>query len=105
MKFYFERDKLTHAKNTKIMPLFFLNIFLQSLIWLGANDFLSEGQFVWESTGSPVQSYLNWNINEPNNLGGDEGCMHFHSSAKGQWNDLSCESFLPTMCEILYTCS
>ncbi len=71
------------------------------MAWLGANDFQSEGNFVWESSGAPL-SYLNWFEGEPNNLGGNEGCMHFRTD--GQWNDRPCQLVLPAMCEVLFPC-
>ena len=73
------------------------------MAWLGANDIQSEGNFVWESSGVPM-TYSNWGINEPNNAGGDEGCIHFYGN--GLWNDNNCQKLLlPTMCEVLYSCA
>ena len=70
-------------------------------IWLGANDFESDNNFVWQS-GQPF-SYSNWYPTEPNNAGGiNEQCLEFYSS--GLWNDLSCDRLLPVFCEYIYQC-
>jgi hypothetical protein len=49
---------------------------------IGLTDKASEGNFVWAS-GEPV-NYTNWNLNEPNDLGGEDYGM---MNGPG-WNDL-----------------
>ena len=74
------------------------------MTWTGANDIQSEGSFVWESSGLPL-TYFNWLGGEPNNSGGDEGCVHLRVADAGQWNDEDCILPWPTMCEVIYTCT
>jgi hypothetical protein len=65
------------------------NIFLNTTFpdagrWIGFNDSLVEGTFVW-SSGEAV-TYTNWNVGEPSNSGGNEdfGLLR----VDGFWNDL-----------------
>ena len=54
------------------------------VIWIGFNDELVEGSFVWYDQ-SPVV-YTNWAAGEPNNAG-DEDYVQIY--VNGQWNDLA----------------
>jgi PKD repeat protein len=73
--------------------------------WIGltdADEYSSEGVYVWVS-GEPV-TYTNWNLatGEPNNFGGpgseDFGAINFqawfgHPGEPGTWNDMSATQF------------
>ena len=71
----------------------------RSAYWIGFNDTVSEGNFVW-SSGEPI-TYTNWNLNtgEPNDSNNDEdyGVLNFHHAIdpnnfqKGTWNDANSE--------------
>ncbi|KAB2859094.1 MAG: hypothetical protein F9K09_03545, partial [Flavobacteriales bacterium] len=54
------------------------------VIWIGFNDELVEGTFVWYDQ-SPVV-YTNWAAGEPNNSGNEDYVQIY---ANGQWNDLA----------------
>jgi hypothetical protein len=58
-------------------------------LWIGLNDELNEGQFIWPS-GQPV-SFVNWASSEPNNLGGNEDYAQIFnwSQAGRKWNDVA----------------
>ena len=58
---------------------------VSDVIWIGLNDELTEGTFVWYDQ-SPV-NYTNWAPGEPNNAG-DEDCVQIYPD--GKWNDLNC---------------
>ena len=53
--------------------------------WIGLNDELVEGQFVW-SSGEPVV-YTNWQPGEPNNMLGVEDWAHMEKLKGWLWND------------------
>jgi hypothetical protein len=53
-------------------------------IWIGLNDAMMEGTFVWEN-GEPV-SYTNWEAGEPNNFGPGEDYVQIQPW-NGKWND------------------
>jgi hypothetical protein len=50
--------------------------------WLGYNDVLSEGNFVWSN--GEVTNYENWNTGEPNNSGNED---YVQMTSTGRWND------------------
>jgi hypothetical protein len=52
-------------------------------VWIGGNDAVTEGTWVWE-TGEPW-AYSNWNAGEPNNSGNEDYIMMYSS---GLWNDV-----------------
>lgn len=53
-------------------------------LWIGINDFDSEGTFTWVS-GEPV-TFINWSGGEPNDFGGAEDAGELFGS-NGLWND------------------
>eukprot|EP00745_Piridium_sociabile_P001731 TRINITY_DN110628_c0_g1_i4.p1 TRINITY_DN110628_c0_g1~~TRINITY_DN110628_c0_g1_i4.p1 ORF type:complete len:154 (-),score=18.21 TRINITY_DN110628_c0_g1_i4:180-641(-) len=60
-------------------------------VWIGFNDFVHEGRYVWTSTNKPIE-YSNWDSGEPNNvvLGvGDQDCGVLYKN--GFWDDDFCE--------------
>jgi cysteine-rich repeat protein len=63
--------------------------------WLGFNDIAVEGSFVW-ANGDPV-SYVHWSPGEPNDYANSEDCADFETST--YWNDSTCSSTLPFVCE------
>ena len=74
----------------------FLGIGVQksNRLWIGFNDALTEGNFVW-SSGEITTGYTNWATGEPNNNlnsspeGEDYTGMWF---ANGEWNDSTWEA-------------
>ena len=80
-----------------------LNI-LQSVdgyIWLGANDLVQEGTYVWEGSGL-VMTYSKWAAGEPNG-GTSEDCVHMWGNV-ATWNDGNCDWAIFAMCEVIYSC-
>jgi hypothetical protein len=95
------------------------------LTYLGGSDADSEGVWVWrgggaipdsfqfwqgqaaDSGGQPVAgSFANWSPTEPNNTDGDENCavmsvLGNNNREPGNWDDRSCDSELPFVCEAL----
>lgn len=67
-----------------------------SIAWIGLNDRLKEGEFVW-SDGTPFNSsvYSNWHHNQPDNFG-NEDCVEMTS---GKWNDRPCSDEKFYICE------
>ncbi len=68
------------------------------LFWIGLNDRLKEGQFVW-SDGTPFNSsvYNNWDRGQPDNSR-DEDCVELHY-IQNTWNDLACIVIRYYICE------
>jgi hypothetical protein len=65
--------------------------------WFGLNDLANEGEWVYEDGSTPV--YTAWYSGEPNNSG-EEDCAGVNFGAWGYWNDYSCASTLPFVCEM-----
>ena len=43
-------------------------------MWIGGNDIVKEGTFVWVANGQTT-TYLNWGPMQPNNRWGNENCV------------------------------
>ena len=66
--------------------------------WLGLNDQLTEGNFVW-SDGSELD-YTNWAGGEPNDDDGTEHCVEFdRTTTNFRWNDNDCDLTRPFVCK------
>jgi hypothetical protein len=61
--------------------------------WIGLEDPESDGTFLW-SDGTSVD-YTNWDLTQPNNVGGDPACAALSgASYGGAWSDENCEDSL-----------
>ena len=78
------------------------NDFVRTLIpnddaWLGANDIVSDGTWVWED-GVEWGGFISWHSGEPN--GGDsEQCLAMRYDLIGEWNDDSCSKKRHHVCK------
>nr|XP_033798851.1 mannose-binding protein-like [Geotrypetes seraphini] len=63
--------------------------------FLGITDIQIEGTFQY-STGEEI-TYSNWNVNEPNNVNGNEECVALRSD--GKWYDIICTNKMLLICE------
>ena len=67
--------------------------------WIGLSDVVTEGIYVWNSTGNTT-TYTNWGSGQPNNTNGSEHCTLANMSEDGQWHDVTCTfSGSDSMCE------
>jgi hypothetical protein len=75
--------------------------------FIGANDVSKEGEWRWANgttfwrAGAAVSgSYTNWAVGQPNEgpMGAMEDCLTIGIS-DGMWDDMSCDSELPYVCE------
>lgn len=68
-------------------------------VWIGASDALQEGTFSWVNLAPVV--YDNWRDGEPNDGGnGGEDCAVIEGdTAANEWDDRSCASLYPSICE------
>ncbi|XP_019205938.1 lactose-binding lectin l-2-like [Oreochromis niloticus] len=62
--------------------------------WIGLTDLHKEGGWMW-SDGSPVD-FTYWTSNQPDNMGGNEHCVHKNFGMK--WNDNRCSESFPFVC-------
>ena len=68
-------------------------------IYIDGTDATTEGTFVSSVTGAAL-TYTNWHGGEPNNHGGNENCVHTYAEYNGTWNDVTCDTYMPAVCEI-----
>lgn len=68
--------------------------------WTGGKDDVTEGRWVWVSSGATFD-FLDWNTGEPNNVGEGEDCLEFfkQTNHENSWNDNSCEKSFNFICE------
>ena len=71
-------------------------------VWIDGTDTASENTFRSSATGL-LLSYMNWASGEPNNWDGGQHCVNLLPDT-GAWDDLECEAFLPSVCEIQRRC-
>ncbi|KAI1902233.1 hypothetical protein AGOR_G00042600 [Albula goreensis] len=67
--------------------------------WVGLSDCQKEGLWLW-SDGS-VFTFQKWNPGQPDNWHNDEDCVHTNVGGPKDWNDLSCASSQPFLCQTL----
>ena len=69
------------------------------MLQIGANDLEEEEAFQWVS-GEERGAYDNWAPGEPNNhVFRGQDCVAINSPEEGQWNDKSCLTEKPFICE------
>jgi hypothetical protein len=81
----------------------FVPILFSENTWIGLEDFLHDGRFVWV-TSQETPEFTVWGPGEPNDDRGNEDCAHiwFPTSSRGLWNDGSCELQYWALCERPY---
>ena len=65
-------------------------------VWIGLNDITAEGTFRW-ADGNPA-IYTRWASSQPDNQNDYENCVEMKVDG-GRWEDTSCGSQLPFVCE------
>jgi hypothetical protein len=69
-------------------------------VWIGANDMVSEGSWVWETGQDFSQTFVNWAPGEPNSDGNEDCCLLYGDSRSGWWNDEQCSTRRAYVCEL-----
>ncbi|KAL3969671.1 sodium-dependent lysophosphatidylcholine symporter 1 [Sarotherodon galilaeus] len=80
----------------------YLTRLTKRLTWIGLHDEEEEGKWKWVD-GTPLNLKY-WAHGQPDNGGGDpqwgeEDCAHIRTPENTLWNDLSCRTSLPWVCE------
>ncbi|XP_078576583.1 uncharacterized protein LOC144862155 [Branchiostoma floridae x Branchiostoma japonicum] len=66
--------------------------------WIGLHDRREEGRFEWVD-GSALGTYNSWGQGQPNNAGGREDCVCYHTRNGNKWHDYSCDSTCRFICQ------
>lgn len=85
------------STNYNIVLLFLDEAFKESF-WIGGNDLISEGKWMWMTSHTPLH-YTNWAHGEPSNEFGGEHCMSLLFYTNYHWNDERCKTVHPFICE------
>ncbi|XP_059167883.1 uncharacterized protein LOC131949939 [Physella acuta] len=75
------------------------NVSSDSLVWLGGNDQLQEGEWIW-TDGTKANLTSLWHEYEPNNSEGNEDCLELYEH--GMLNDDNCAKSLSFICMELH---
>ena len=67
--------------------------------WTGGTDVLTEGEWVWPMTGTPLTLFDDWKEGEPNGHNGGEDCLEYGTQTTKKWNDNKCNATLKFICE------
>ncbi len=79
---------------------------LQPDIWIGASDSVSEGAWIWDSTGKPMSpGYQGWLPGRPESTcagGSNYDCAlyRYGSSSLPMWDDFPCTNTFGGICEL-----
>nr|XP_019923079.2 perlucin-like isoform X1 [Crassostrea gigas] len=66
--------------------------------WIGGSDVMAEGKWKWMTSNTPI-NYTNWARGSPSNSYGAEHCLCLYYHAQFFWNDESCTTRNPFICE------
>nr|XP_022297397.1 perlucin-like [Crassostrea virginica] len=90
--------EIENASEEMFLRLHLLDNHLNIDFWIGLNDILTEGEFVWMST-QQIPTYTDWGPNQPDNDQQLEDCVLLSAGRNFQWNDRSCTIRSPFICE------
>jgi len=69
-------------------------------IWLGLDDLVTEGTFVWDDGVPANDRFRDWISGEPNDYQGAEDCVQMLPDYSGDtWNDVGCDGMHAVVCE------
>ena len=72
----------------------------EDFVWIGANDFASEGDWIWVNGEHANSSELIWNENQPDSFNGNQDCLGvIGTSPVGLAHDLTCSDLKSGLCE------
>ncbi|XP_063405916.1 perlucin-like [Mytilus trossulus] len=72
--------------------------------FIGGSDLVTEGKFIWEHTGLPVNLpgsnlFHDWRTNQPDNKNGNQHCIMLGYQVSFNWNDAQCAYPRDFICE------
>ncbi|VDI48564.1 Hypothetical predicted protein [Mytilus galloprovincialis] len=72
--------------------------------FIGGSDLATEGEFIWEHSGLPVNLpgsnlFHDWRTNQPDNKNGNQHCIMLGYQVSFNWNDAQCAYARDFICE------
>ncbi|VDI79043.1 Hypothetical predicted protein [Mytilus galloprovincialis] len=72
--------------------------------FIGGSDLATEGEFIWEHMGLPVNFpgsnlFHDWRTNQPDNRNGNQHCIMLGYQVSFNWNDAQCAYVRDFICE------
>ena len=74
------------------------------MLWIGANDRVTEGSFVWVNGMNVTNDVMHWGLGQPDNNENNEDCVNLLSALTDQKilaNDAPCSQPNLAICEKL----
>lgn len=68
-------------------------------VWIGGNDIITEGVWLWTHSGQIVTESHNWWPGQPNSDTGDEDCAAMDSDVNYKWVALDCSENHGFVCQ------
>ena len=93
--FFAATTKIYRRISLKSIQLYSVFSFIEKS-WIGYSDAATEGEWKWE-VEKKQNTYINWAEGQPDDSG-DQDCAALLSGS-GEWDDVSCTSALPFICE------
>ncbi|XP_048051407.1 CD209 antigen-like protein E [Megalobrama amblycephala] len=77
----------------------FISSLVKEFVWIGLTDIENEGDMKWVDNSPLRQGF--WEINEPNDAGGNEDCIELNPAKPvlNNWNDIPCSTMRKFVCE------
>ncbi|KAL1399534.1 hypothetical protein pipiens_008140 [Culex pipiens pipiens] len=75
----------------------------RAAFWIGATNLGRPNNFLWLTSNRPIwypNGYLNWDVGEPNNVGGVEHCVEVINVVGAPWNDTNCLLRRGVICQV-----
>nr|ABP94091.1 venom C-type lectin galactose binding isoform variant 2 [Demansia vestigiata] len=70
-------------------------------VWIGLRD--TKKKYIWEWTDRSNLNFLSWKKDQPDHFNNEEFCVEIVSSTGYvQWNDASCTTLRPFLCQCRY---
>ncbi|KAL3271946.1 hypothetical protein HHI36_022416 [Cryptolaemus montrouzieri] len=91
----------TEAENSLILKYWKQNLKKVDHIYTSGSDLGEEGNFIWLSTGKPL-NFTYWSPPQPDNAGKNEHCVEIWKLAENNyfWNDIPCTASYYFICEL-----
>ena len=75
---------------------------LTGRFWTGGTGVLTENEWVWPMTGTPLTLFDDWKKGELSRHNSGEDCLEYGTQTTKKWNDRKCYATLKFICDISF---